>query len=261
MARRRAFVDDDRLAHADVGARLTLPQDVAHRFSRVLRLADGARVELFDDDGHVVVGVLAGDAIVVDDAAVTDDGLPPLIVLQAVTKADKLELVVQKGAELGASEVVLFPAHRSQVNLSGKKAYSKGGDDDERADKKLERLERIGQDASRQCLRARPPSVRAVKTLDDAVAVARAVIDAGGLAVCGITDAEDTLSGLLVKHPERVQGGVVVIVGPEGGLDDEEERAFVAAGVSAVRWSRFVLRTETAALAALAVIQAALGEA
>jgi len=252
---RRAFVDDDRLAGATVSATIILPEAVSHRLRRVLRLDDGAAVELFDEGGHVVRGRLHGEALVVDHVDVMDDALPPLVVLQAITKADKLELVLQKATELGASRVVLFPARRSQIKLGGK-----GGDDD-RADKKLVRFERIAQDAARQCGRARPPVVEAVRDLAAALAVARAVVDGGGVAVAGVVDADDTLSGFLAAAKARLSHGVVVVVGPEGGLDPAEQQAFGDVGVTPVRWSRFVLRTETAGLAALAIVQAALDEA
>jgi 16S rRNA (uracil1498-N3)-methyltransferase len=255
MGLRRAFIDDDRLARAAVSATTPLPEAVAWRLRRVLRLDDGAGVELFDDDGRVVRGRLLGDALVVDTVDALDDALPPLVVLQAVTKADKLELVLQKATELGASRVVLFPARRSQMKLGGK------GGDDERADKKLVRFERIAQDAARQCGRARPPVVEAVKDGAAAVAVARAIVDGGGVAVAGVVDAESTLSAFLEAARARLDRGVAVVVGPEGGLDPQEQQAFADAGVTAVRWSRFVLRTETAALAALAIVQAALSEA
>lgn len=252
---RRAFVDDDRLARAAVGLTVILPESVSHRLRRVLRLDDGAAVELFDDDGHVVRGHLQGEGLVVEHTDVMDDALPEFIVLQAVTKADKLELVVQKATELGAARIVLFPARRSQATLGGK-----GGDDD-RADKKLVRFERIAQDAARQCGRARPPVVSATKDLASAVAVARAVVDRGGVAVAGVVDADQTLSAFLTSAKAKLTHGVVVVVGPEGGLDPGEQQVFADAGITGVRWSRFVLRTETAALAALAIVQAALEEA
>ena len=253
---RRAFVDDDRLDGVAAGDVVILPTDVAHRFFRVLRLPDGAPIELFDDAGRVVQGTArAPDAIAVMAVDVVDDVLPPLVVLQAITKTDKLELVVQKATELGASRVVLFQARRSQVRLGGK-----GGDDD-RADKKLARLERIAADAARQCGRARPPTLVGPMDLRGALAAAAAVA-AVGVAVAGIVDAETTLSQHLGSvGPRLKQGGLLVVVGPEGGLDPDEQHSFAEVGVVGVRWSRFVLRTETAALSALAIAQAAFGEA
>lgn len=247
---RRAFVDDQRLADAVVGASMALPADVAHRFGRVLRLHEGEAIELFDEAGHVVRGTFATDAIVVTEVVAVDDALPPLVVLQALTKTDKLELVVQKATELGASRVVLFAARRCQVKL-----------DDERGDKKVARLNKIAQDAARQCGRARPPVVSGPVNSVEALATCREIVAAGGLAFAGIVDADSTLSALLANNTAALKQGALVVIGPEGGLDADEQQKFVDAGVVGVRFSRHVLRTETAALAALAICQAALGEA
>ncbi len=172
--------------------------------------------------------------------------------LQAITKTDKLELVVQKATELGASQIVLFQARRSQVQLGGK--YPKG--DDDRAQGKVDRLQRIANDAARQCGRVRPPTVLGPMKLDAALTHAH-----GMLAVAGVVDAEHTLSATLRTEQASLARGFAVVIGPEGGLDDDEQRMLRDAGVRPVRWSRFVLRTETAALSALSIAQAALGEA
>ncbi len=248
---RRAYVDDHRLADVVVDGLCTLPADVAHRLSRVLRLEDGEAVELFDDAGRVVVGTFKGpDSIVVQSTAMVDDALPPLTVVQALTKTDKLELVVQKATELGAARIVLFAARRCQVKL-----------DDERGDKKVQRLTRIAQDAARQCGRARPAVVSGPLSLADAINTCKAVVDGGGLAFAGIVDADTTLSSWLADNTAALRKGAVVVIGPEGGLDTDEQQRFADVGVKGVRFSRHVLRTETAALAALTLCQAALGEA
>jgi len=248
---RRAFVDDTRLHDVVVGAVCPLPDDVAHRFGRVLRMADGDPIELFDDAGHVVSGTFTAPAsVTVVAVSMVDDALPPLTVVQALTKTDKLELVVQKATELGASRIVLFAARRCQVKL-----------DDERGDKKVQRLTRIAQDAARQCGRGRPPVISGPLNVNDALGVCREVVDAGGLAFAGIVDADTTLSAFLATRVGALKKGAVVVIGPEGGLDADEQQRFVDAGVSGVRFSRHVLRTETAALAALTLCQAALGEA
>ncbi|HEY1100501.1 MAG TPA: 16S rRNA (uracil(1498)-N(3))-methyltransferase, partial [Myxococcota bacterium] len=236
---------------AVVGARVALPADVAHRFARVLRLDSGESIELFDDAGRVVVGRFESpDHVEVVSVADVDDALPPLVVVQALTKTDKLELVVQKATELGASQIVLFAARRCQVKL-----------DDERGDKKIVRLTRIAQDAARQCGRARPPVVTGPLHLKEAIEVARSVVLSGGVAFAGVVDAEHTLSTWLSQRPAQMKQGGLVVIGPEGGLDPDEQQRFAEAGVVGVRFSRHVLRTETAALAALAICQAALGEA
>lgn len=245
---RRAYVSDG-LADAVVGAPLPLPEPVWHRFTRVLRMEPGADVELFDDDGRVVRGALAADAtLLVREVAILDDALPRLVVVQSLTKTDKLELVVQKSTELGVADVLLYAARRSQVRLN-----------EERGDKKIARLQRIGQDAARQCGRARPPTVEGPITEKALITWVRAFVADGGVVVLGVVDGEGRLSEVL---PPLLAGGprpLAVVVGPEGGLDPAEVEALVDAGARGVRFSHHVLRTETAALAALTLFQSALG--
>ena len=247
---RRAFVDDDRLQRFS-GGPLQLPERIAFRFARVLRLDDGADVEVFDAHGNAVRGKFKAPEFVVDGVAVVvDDGLPPLIVVQALTKTDKLELVAQKATELGASRLVLWKAARGVVKL-----------DEERGDKKVTRLQRVADDAARQSGRAKPPVVEGPLRTAEVVALIRAHVGGGALAAIGVVDADATLSTVLREQQSRLRSGFLVVVGPEGGVAGDEEDAFVDAGAVGVRFSRFVLRTETAALVALSVVQAGLGEA
>lgn len=248
---RRAFVDDDRLQTWS-GGPLQLPERTAFRFARVLRLDDGADVEVFDAHGRAVRGKFAAPDRVVDGVAVVvDDGLPPLLVVQALTRTDKLELVTQKATELGASRLLLWKSARGVVKL-----------DDERGDKKVARLQRVADDAARQCGRGRPPVVEGPLRTVDVLALLRSFTDAGGLAVVGVVDADALLSTALhAKRADVAAHGFCVVVGPEGGVSGDEEDAFVDVGCTGVRFSRFVLRTETAALVALSVVQAGLGEA
>ncbi|MBI1948478.1 MAG: 16S rRNA (uracil(1498)-N(3))-methyltransferase [Deltaproteobacteria bacterium] len=239
---RRAWVEPAVLEGA--AGTLVLPAAAAHRLLRVLRLPDGELVELFDGTGRVARGTLQAPGQLVDVTVhAADDALPPLVVVQAVTRADKLELVVQKGTELGASSFVLFDAERGQVQLK------------DRADKRVERLVRVAADAARQAGRARVPAVAPPERL---AAVAERVSAFPGLSVIGVIGAERALSEVLAADA-RVARGLMVVVGPEGGLTDAERERLRAAGATEVRLGAFVLRTETAALAALAAAQAALG--
>ncbi|MDP2340978.1 MAG: RsmE family RNA methyltransferase [Deltaproteobacteria bacterium] len=246
---RRAFIDDDRLS--DSGNGLQLPERVAFRFARVLRLQIGDPIELFDAKGRVARGKFQPPDRMIDVVvAAVDDGLPPLLVVQALTKTDKLELVAAKATELGASRLLLWSASRSVVKL-----------DDERGDKKVARLQRVAADAARQCGRARPLQVEGPVSTKALLPLLKQFVDDGGLAVTGIVDADDTLSGLLARSQAKLVQGFAIVIGPEGGVAPDEEDAFVDVGAQGVRFSRFVLRTETAALAALAIVQTALGEA
>lgn len=248
---KRAFVADEGLADVVVEQVCPLPDDVEHRFRRVLRLVAGAAVELFDDNGRVVRGTLRDDAAIdVVSVTVVDDALPPLVVVQGLTKTDKLELVVQKATELGASKVLLYAARRSQVRLT-----------DERGDKKVSRLQRIAQDAARQCGRGRPPEVEGPINQAALLKWCTAFVADGGVVVLGVVDGDGLLSMVLKEALVKGPRAIAVVVGPEGGLDPDEVDALCAAGARGVRFSAHVLRTETAALAALTVCQVALGHA
>jgi 16S rRNA (uracil1498-N3)-methyltransferase len=243
---RRAHVDAAVL-DAIAGGRVVLPEAARHRFLRVLRLPEGELVEIFDGKGRVGRGRLAPpDALVDVVLSEAAEPLPPLVVAQAVTKTDKLELVVQKGTELGASEILLVECARSQVHLG------------DRAEKRRERLQRVADDAARQSGRARVPAVAGPITM---AALCDRVRAFSGAAVVGLLEGSAPLSEALAADPDRIARGFLVVIGPEGGLDPAEATALLAAGARPVRLAAHVLRTETAALAALAVAQVALGHA
>lgn len=243
----RAHVEPSAIDAGRAGT-LALPAAAAHRFLRVLRLVDGDAVELFDGSGRVARGRLEGERLCDVVIEVADDGLPPLVIAQAVVQTDKLELVVKKGTELGAAEFLLFDAARGQVHLSG-----------ERADKRVARLARVAEDAARQAGRARVPLVSGPVLLPALAARVAALVAQGGLAAVGAVDASVPLSEALAACGGVERAGALVAIGPEGGLGPHEVAALVEAGAVAVRLGAHVLRTETAGLAALAAIQAHLG--
>jgi 16S rRNA (uracil1498-N3)-methyltransferase len=169
-----------------------------------------------------------------------------------MSRAEKVETVAQKATELGASQLVTFLAERGIVKL----------DDDDRARKKAERLQRVANDAARQCGRSRPPEVQGPLSRKALLAEVERAVAGGAVVVFGAVDGDDLLSAHLhARAPALRAHGFGVVVGPEGGLSPAEQQGLAAAGAVGVRFSRYVLRTETAAVAALAVAQAALGEA
>jgi 16S rRNA (uracil1498-N3)-methyltransferase len=247
---RRAFLDDATLNRATAGAVVALPSSVAHRFTTVLRLQEGAVVEVFDAEGRVARGAFVPpSSLRVESVGVDDERLPDLWVFQAMSRADKVETVAQKATELGAAHLVYFFAERGIVKL----------DDDDRSRKKAERLQRVANDAARQCGRSRPPTVQGPLPRAALLQQVKACVDDGVIVVFGAVDGDALLSAHLAAHPPHKGFGVVV--GPEGGLSPAEQQALVDVGAVGVRFSRYVLRTETAALAALAVAQASVGEA
>lgn len=241
---RRAMVEPALLEGVEADDVIALPREVAHYFTRVLRLVDGEEVSLLDGEGRVIDGALVtGDApgVRVRAARVVDDPLPPLVVYQALVRGAKLDEVVQRATELGADRVVVFRAERSNVPTTACK---------------LDRLARVAQDATRQSRRTRALKVSGVLTLAQ-VCDELARVDAPTL-VC-VVGAERAASGILSADVRTRTNGARFVIGPEGGLSDDERAVLVAAGATPCALGAHVLRTETAGLAALAAAQAALG--
>jgi 16S rRNA (uracil1498-N3)-methyltransferase len=153
---------------------------------------------------------------------------PALTIAFALTKGERPELAVQKLTELGADEIVLVRSARSIVRWGS-----------DREDHALDRLRRVAREAGAQSRRARLP------VIDGPVAL-RELIGRPGLVLAdhGGRGADEI--------PAPPDGRWVVAVGPEGGFDSEEREAF--AGVPRLAVGAFVLRAETAAIAAAAAL-------
>lgn len=216
---------------------LTLSGSRAHHLGVVLRVNAGDALEVFDGKGAAfdatVSDVAAGAVTLVLGPSRAQPAARSVIVVQGLPKADKLELVLQKCTELGASAFIPAPARRSVAKLDGK------------ADSKLERWRRIVEEAARQCGRADVPEIRPPVSLE------ALVLD--GVTVL-VLDEEARAIPLSHAVPDS-NAPLALVVGPEGGLDRAEVDALVSRGAIAVTLGPNVLRTETAALAALAVIR------
>jgi 16S rRNA (uracil1498-N3)-methyltransferase len=228
------------------GARVRLPRDAAAHVTRVLRLGAGDALTLFNGDGADYPARIAALGRGAIEAEVTGRADPhpesPLAVtlVQGIARAERMDLVLQKATELGVAAVVPVAAARSVVRLD---AASRG--------RKLEHWRGIAIAACEQCGRARLPEVASPRTLGEFLA----------------EPARSRTRILLAPGAERSvaaaargAASVELLVGPEGGLEDGERRAALAAGFFACRLGPRVLRSETAAIAALAIIQSVAGD-
>lgn len=228
-------------AHATVA----LPPGVAHHVERVLRLAPGDALTLFNGEGGEYPGRLLslGKTPVAELGACqqTDRESPLAITLaQSLASGDKMDWVLQKAVELGASAIAPVASSRSVVKLSG-----------ERAEKRVEHWRQIVASACEQCGRNRLPQVAELTSLT--AYLARPRTD-GNLRLILAPGAALKLSDL--PRPTAVE----LLVGPEGGFTEDEIRAARLAGYQAVRLGPRILRTETAGLAALTALQLLWGD-
>jgi 16S rRNA (uracil1498-N3)-methyltransferase len=213
----------------------------AHHARNVLRLTDGAEVEVFDDAGRVARGVLAvsptGDvAVRVGRVEQREAGATSvrLTVAAAVPKGDRADWMVEKLSELGVAEFVPLAAARSVVLPEGKN--------------KRERWARIATEAAKQSRRAGVMRVGELTKLETA------------LGACGrawMLATEAAAAPVAIREAfDSIEGGTTLcaFIGPEGGWTDNELRQFAAAGATAVRLTNTILRVETAAVAVAAVV-------
>lgn len=223
---------------------LLLPDAVAHHLVRVLRSEVGTRFVLFNGQGG------AFDAELVEAGRKTavarllafrpEDRQSPLATHlgQVMSKGDRMDYAIQKATELGVSEITPLTSERCELRLRG----------EERADKKLEHWRRVAISACEQCGRNRLPVIHEPQALAD---WARAVPAELKLVLA------PAVAGAL---PREKISSVALLVGPEGGLSEAEIAGVQAQGFRAWQLGPRVLRTETAPVAALAVLQAALGD-
>jgi 16S rRNA (uracil1498-N3)-methyltransferase len=225
---------------AGVGSSVTVEGDEAHHAVAVRRLRAGESVVLTDGLGTSVTGEVAATGKRVFEVTVTSVSVDPapepaFVVVQAIPKGDRGELAVEVLTEIGVTEVVPWAAARSVAVWKG-----------ERAAKSLSRWRSTAREAAKQARRSWFPTVtEMVSTSDAAALVAEAEV-----AVVLHEEASAALASITVP----ASGRVVVVVGPEGGLTDDEVAAFTAAGARSVRLGTEVLRTSTAGVAAVSAL-------
>lgn len=208
----------------------------------VRRLRVGEAVDVVDGRGtraSCTVTVVGRDTVELDVVSHTSEAppAPRLVLVQALAKGERGELAVELATEVGVDEVVPWSAQRSIVTWAG-----------ERGDKALARWRSTALEAAKQSRRARLPDVTAPHTTAEVAGRLRA-------ASAGLVLHEGASEPLAAQNLPAV-GEVVLVVGPEGGITDDEVAVFVAAGAAAVRLGASVLRTSTAGAAAAAVVSA-----
>jgi 16S rRNA (uracil1498-N3)-methyltransferase len=218
----------------------------AAHVSRVLRLRIGDPVTLFNGDGWEYPGTISASGsgklrVEVGErvAGIAESPLA-LTLVQGIARGERMDMVMQKATELGVARIVPLLTERSVVRLDARQGQ-----------RKLEHWKAVTVAACEQSGRSRLPVVEAPVRLGEWLErepqPARCLTLAPGAA-----------------QPLREMGGTwreaALLIGPEGGLTDAEQASAAGAGYQACSLGRRVLRTETAALAALAVLQAVHGD-
>lgn len=214
----------------------------------VLRLKRGDRVLAFNGRGQERYAEIASLAKRRGELALREAGEPlpesplALTLVQALPKTEAMDLIVQKITELGVHALHPVTSDFSVVRLSG-----------ERAERRIEHWRRIAQSACEQCGRHSPPDIAPLGSLDSALDA----LPAGGLGIVLDPRASVPLSD--VASPEG-STGIHIAIGPEGGFSPQDLERLTRREFVRARFGTRVLRAETAAIAATALLQARWGD-
>lgn len=229
------------------GKGVAIPEQPGLHLTRVLRLDVGAPVTLFDGTGGEYAGTLERDgkkvwARVGAFEAVERESPLDITLLQGIARGERMDLIVQKATELGVARIMPVFAERSVVKADAKQR-----------ERKLEHWQAIAIAACEQCGRNRVPQVGEPLGLGDAISALPEVSARCLLAA----DGDETLAAFAARTRGRP---LVLLIGPEGGIADNEQQFARANGFVACRLGPRILRTETAGLAALATLQSVAGD-
>lgn len=230
------------VADAAPGRQVVLDGDEARHAVVVKRIKSGERVALTDGAGTTVSGTVSATTrstltLDVEEVSTAEPELPRVVVVQAIPKGDRGELAVEMLTEVGVDVIVPWAASRSVAVWKG-----------DRAAKSLAKWRSTARESAKQARRAWFPEVADLVGTDEVVSL----LEKASVPVV----LHEAASGPLADLPVPGRGEIVIVVGPEGGISDEELAAFAAVGAEPVRLGSSVLRTSTAGVAATAALLA-----
>jgi 16S rRNA (uracil1498-N3)-methyltransferase len=231
----------------EVGRRIEVEGAAANHIARVLRSRAGDPLTVFNGNGAEFAASIVEfhrDSVVVEveeARAVSRESPLSLTLAQGISRGERMDWILQKATELGGSRIVPVFTERSVVRLDAKQA-----------ERKLQHWRAIAIAACEQCGRNIVPEIAPPMDIFEFVS----------------SSVQPQMTRLLLSPMSEVSidevradtGGVTVLIGPEGGLTDIEQETAQRSGFTAVRMGPRVLRTETAAIAALTILQHRLGD-
>jgi len=235
MRTRQFYVPRDSIR----GNSVTLPSNQAHHLRDVLRMSSGEVVEIFDGTGQAYAGKveLQGPTVIVRDLQTIParDSVTRVLLAAALIKSSKFEWVLQKAAELGVNALIPLRTRRTEIRIPESKIASR-----------LERWDRIVQEASKQCRRLRVPQIFAPMGFSELLAAEEF---SPGKKLLFHADATETWKW----DPDARDSQILLCIGPEGGWEDGEIADASRAGYQIFSLGPLVLRAETASIATAAI--------
>lgn len=216
-----------------------LSSDDSYHITKVMRNKIGDKVEVVIDKNLYICEIINLDNLVTVkklEEVECDSELPcHVTIAQSLVKEQKMDLILQKCCELGASEIIPINTTRSIVKLEKKET------------KKIDRWNKILKEASEQSKRVVIPKVNEIMDIKD---LAR--LDYDIKILCSVNELSTSIKKVLSKDLNNVK--IILVIGPEGGFTDNEEKILMDNGFVSTSFGNRVLRTETASLYALSII-------
>lgn len=246
----RFFVDKKNILRDDEKIIIDDIEDFKH-ITKVLRLGSNELLEICDKDNGDYLAQITDvhkdklELKILDCYPSKTEPNIQVTLFQGIPKSNKMELIIQKCTELGITEIIPLETQRTIVQLKDEKAE----------DKKLDRWQKIADEAAKQCKRGILPRIGKPKTFKNMLESMKAY----DLAIIPYeNESQSGIKALLSndKAPKRV----AIIIGPEGGFEEREIKAAQDAGVISVTLGPRILRTETAGFVALSILMYELGD-
>ncbi|MES2012648.1 MAG: 16S rRNA (uracil(1498)-N(3))-methyltransferase [Pseudomonadota bacterium] len=233
-----------------IGASIQLSESAAAHATRALRLEVGDSAIVFNGDGSdyecELTSIKKNTVLATVTAANKIENESPLRItlLQAISSGDRMDFTIQKAVELGVTSIQPIASQRSVVKLSA-----------ERAEKRTEHWQNIAISACEQSGRAFVPTVNAPLSYSNLFAQLAKTPEQDACKITLAPDAKQHLSNIV-----KPSGNIYLLIGAEGGLTDEEIALSITHGFQGIQLGARVLRTETAALAAISAMQTLWGD-
>ncbi len=233
------------------GEVIELPAEASAHLAKVLRVRSGDEVILFNGDGREFIGSVESvrgsrvRAAVGEGGQIDRESPLEVTLVQCVPRGDRMDFIVQKATELGVRRIVPVLSQRSVVRLDAAQAESKRA-----------HWRAVAVNACEQCGRNRLPTVEVPRPLINYLGCSAGARAPPASTPRLLLDPDQGSSG-----PAQIDGAAVEIaIGPEGGFTDQEFEAFRVSGFGIVKLGPRILRTETAAIAAIAWLQSRFGD-
>lgn len=229
------------------GSGIITGDDVKHIY-RVLRLTEGEKVILNDCDGKEYLSEISEitktevSLKILEELKINNESQVKIDLFQGIPKAAKMDLIVQKGTELGINNIIPVLTKRVDVKLSGDF-------------KKLDRLNRIALEAAKQSKRTIIPQVSKPVDFDTLLQG----INDYDIFLVPYENAEDTGLKSVIRNVNNIKK-VGILIGPEGGFEQEEIDVLIEKGANIITLGKRILRTETAGFVTTALVQYELGD-